>query len=183
MEAPNKPQWYGAAIANATNFSRDIPWQGGDGGGREGEQGFPQWLRDVMEPHIEKCRRKRADAVETASEEARRRPWWGEWDTDSFPTERNVAWETAGHDLRGAFCEATGCGIELERVHEVMRFSFSGPRVVCLGQCCDPASGSAILSRRPCRCSLESGCAQVAVMAAVLWVRCRSWVLAVSSVD
>jgi hypothetical protein len=120
-KASQKTAWFGAAVARATDYSGEIPWrQGPAGGGRGGGEQFPQWLKDVMEPHISKCRKNREEAMQTAKEEARRRPWWGEWDTtEGSLSERDHHWDTGRHDLKKHLCEATGCEVELEVLHEV----------------------------------------------------------------
>jgi len=48
----SKPQWFGATLANATNNATMIP-----------TDPFPLNLRNVIEPHINKARKKRQDAL------------------------------------------------------------------------------------------------------------------------
>ena len=49
---PSKPQWFGSAVSLATNASSEIPFNP-----------FPQELRLIMAPHIEKATKRRKEAM------------------------------------------------------------------------------------------------------------------------
>jgi hypothetical protein len=100
--------------------------------------GFPTWLRDVIEPHIEKCRVSRARAVSSANAAAKALPHWRNIENvennarthsdsecsppsqyDDATRERDMAFDVSRHGLREAFCLATCCrsDVDLGNVH------------------------------------------------------------------
>lgn len=108
-----KPQWFGAAVAAATDNSPSIP-----------TGPFPLWLREVVEPHVSKARKRR----EAALAAIRLATGPGQYDEvlrqfsapGGLLTEGEFTFDAALHPLRQAFTSSSGLepSADLSRIHE-----------------------------------------------------------------
>lgn len=108
----NKPQWFGAALAAATQNASEIP-----------TDPFPLSLRQAVEPHIRKATRRRDEALEAirqATGTAKFDKVMSTFKDSGLSREGAFSFDTELHPLRSAFLQSTGLpfGTDLSRLHE-----------------------------------------------------------------
>jgi cytidyltransferase-like protein len=107
---PNKPQWFGAALAAATNNASSIP-----------TDPFPLYLRQIIEPHIRKATKRREDSLGAI----RIATGVSTYDATMLQFQRGLAKEGDFHfdplvcPLRNSFLQSTGMAsdYDLTRLH------------------------------------------------------------------
>lgn len=105
------PNWFGAALAAATDYSSDIPFDP-----------FPVQLRSVIESHLQKARDKQAAAL-NAVRAATTGQLYDEVMsafTSKYSQEGSFTFNTKEVKLRERFLESCGLGLDfdLQRLHE-----------------------------------------------------------------
>ncbi|KAL7460198.1 hypothetical protein ACHAXS_000661 [Conticribra weissflogii] len=111
MKKAVNPNWFGAALAAATKKSPDIP-----------HSPFPLELRKVIEPHLRKSTKKRADALNAIREATGSRMYdviMTQFQNSKCSEEGVFYFDTKHYELREAF--KTSCGlpskIDLAQIH------------------------------------------------------------------
>ena len=107
---PSKPQWFGAALAAATNNASSIP-----------TDPFPLDLRQIIEPHIRKATKRREDSLEAI----RIATGVSTYDATMLQfqhglvKEANFHFDPAVHPLRDSFLQSTGLAsdYDLTKLH------------------------------------------------------------------
>jgi choline-phosphate cytidylyltransferase len=108
---PNKPQWFGAALAAATNNASSIP-----------TDPFPLYLRQIIEPHIRKATKRREDslgAIRIATGVSNYDATMQQFQ-HGLATEGDFYFDPLEYPLRKSFLQSTGLAsdYDLTRLHQ-----------------------------------------------------------------